>query len=103
MIYGLGERLKEARKKRKISQTAVAKKVGVKPSTISLYESDAATPSVEILIKLALIYNISVDYLLGIDQRESIVLGENLTERQKILLQNMVELLKEEFKRQNYK
>ena len=103
MVYELGERLKEARKKRKISQTAVAKRIGVVPSTISLYESDNVTPTLDNLTKMALIYNVSIDYLVGINNRNYIIVENTLSERQKMVLQNMVELLKEEFRRQNYK
>jgi len=49
----LGIRLKELRVKRGISQTEVAKLIGVTPSTISQIESNLIYPSLPALIKLA--------------------------------------------------
>jgi len=49
----LGMRLKELRVKRGISQTEVAKLIGVTPSTISQIESNLIYPSLPALIKMA--------------------------------------------------
>lgn len=45
------------------TQTWLAEKVGIKQSTLSEYESGAATPSVEILIRLADVLKCSLDEL----------------------------------------
>jgi transcriptional regulator with XRE-family HTH domain/KaiC/GvpD/RAD55 family RecA-like ATPase len=49
----LGSRLKELRLKRSLSQTELAKLVGVTPSTISQVESNQIYPSLPALIKMA--------------------------------------------------
>lgn len=56
----LGMRLKELRKKRGLSQTELAKLVGVTPSTISQVESNLIYPSLPALLKMAEILSIDV-------------------------------------------
>lgn len=68
MVQGLGERLQHKRSSLKLSQKEVANAVGVNPSVISNYENSERTPSVEVLMSLANLYQCSVDYLLGIEK-----------------------------------
>ena len=71
MVYGLGERLQQERCNLKLSQKEVANAVGVNPSVVSNYENGERTPSVEVLIKLANLFQCSTDYLLGIEKSAS--------------------------------
>ena len=65
MIQGLGERLKSCRENRKLSQRAVAEMLGVSAGIIPEYENGNRTPSSEKLVRLADIYNCSIDFLVG--------------------------------------
>ncbi len=56
--------LYEIRKAKGISQVALSIKLGVSQETISAYENGKAFPSVDILLKLCEIFNVSSDYLL---------------------------------------
>ncbi len=56
----LGKRLKKLRGKRGLSQTELAKQVGVTPSTISQIESDLIYPSLLALIKIAEVLSVGV-------------------------------------------
>lgn len=56
----LGLRLKELRTKRGISQTELARLVGVTPSTISQVESDSIYPSLPALLKMAEMLSVEV-------------------------------------------
>jgi transcriptional regulator with XRE-family HTH domain len=59
----LGRRLKELRGSR--PQNQVSEAIGVAPSTYSEYEKDKKFPKEEKLLKLAELFNTSIDYLLG--------------------------------------
>lgn len=61
----LGKRLKEEREKRKWSQKFVAEKLGITNTVLSNYERDYRDPDTENLKKLAELYEVSTDYLLG--------------------------------------
>jgi transcriptional regulator with XRE-family HTH domain len=63
----LGPRLAECRKKKNLSQLQVAEAVHLNRATISAHEKNTICPSVETLGKLARLYGVSVDYLLGND------------------------------------
>uniref|UniRef100_UPI00405722F0 helix-turn-helix domain-containing protein n=1 Tax=Acetatifactor sp. TaxID=1872090 RepID=UPI00405722F0 len=68
MIYGLGERLYERRMLKKLSQKEVANIINVSASVVSNYEKGERTPSLEILMALARLYQCSTDYLLGFEK-----------------------------------
>ena len=58
-------RLKELRKKRKISQLKLALDLNMNQNTISRYENLEREADYKTLIKLADYFNVSLDYLLG--------------------------------------
>ena len=58
-------RLKELRKKRKISQLKLALDLNMNQNTISRYENLEREADYETLIKLADYFDVSLDYLLG--------------------------------------
>jgi len=57
--------LKRLREKRGLTQREVAELVGVTPLTLSQWESDRATPTVENLMALADVFRVSMDFLVG--------------------------------------
>ena len=61
-----GERLLNTRKKKKISQDELAKKIGVHAPVIGRYERDEVKPSIETAFKIAKALEVSLDYLTGL-------------------------------------
>lgn len=59
------QRLKELRLKKRLTQTELGKKLGVKQSTFTNWENGKREPNFETLIKLADLLEVSVDFLLG--------------------------------------
>lgn len=64
-MLNIGERITQLRKQQNLSQDELAKKVGVSRTIIGNYERNANTPSIEVLLKLAKVFNVSVDFLIG--------------------------------------
>lgn len=89
IVFDFGLRLKELRETKKMSQGDLAKKINKSKSVISGYENNVKTPPIDVLVNLALIYNVSLDYLLGIDKKEMIYI-DDLSERQKNLIHNLL-------------
>ena len=58
-------KLKEIRTMSGLSQKALGDQLGLKDTTISKYERGASDPTIETLIKLADIFGVSVDALVG--------------------------------------
>lgn len=65
-----GERLRNLRKQKNLTQKQLASMINVKNSIISFYEVGDRFPSPEILIKLASVLHVSTDFLLGIEKKE---------------------------------
>lgn len=68
----MGEKLKSLRIEKKLTQKQVAERIGLAVSAISSYESGTRYPSYDSLIKLACIFHVSTDYLLGITSKRTI-------------------------------
>lgn len=62
--------IKKARTDRKLSQQAVAEKLGMKQTQYVRYELGQREMPLHYLIDLANIYNVSTDYLLGLTDEE---------------------------------
>jgi len=95
-IYDFGVRLKELREAKRLSQTDVAERLDVTRSTVSGYECNTITPSVEQLVKLAVLYNTSLDYMMGMEDRRHLYL-DDLSESQQRTILDVVDRLKQEF------
>ena len=63
----LGEGLFQARKKRGLSQEAVAEQLGVSRQTISKWETDETLPDIRQSKRLAVLYGLSLDELIAFD------------------------------------
>lgn len=66
----LGNKLAEARKKQNLTQEQLAERLGVTRQAVSRWESDAAYPETDKIVRMAQILEVSCDYLLqdGVDE-----------------------------------
>ena len=60
----LGEKLKQLRKEKGWSQDEFAAEAEIDGRQVSRYENDRVMPSVDVVVKMAKAYNVSIDYLL---------------------------------------
>lgn len=82
-------KLKELRKQAKLTQKELANTLNLSQPTYQNYESEYTQPPIDLLIKLADYFNVSMDYLVGRNYRND--LGY-LTQEQKTLVQMIQEL-----------
>ncbi len=61
----IGRRMLLCRKKAGMSQNDVCSVIGLSPQTYSGYENGKHEPTNETLVRLAYLYNVSLDYLMG--------------------------------------
>lgn len=71
-MVNFGEKVKLLRKERNLTQKQLADMLGVVVSAISSYESGARYPSYDGLIRLARIFHVSTDYLLGLSKTRTV-------------------------------
>ena len=70
-LPNIGKQLKLLRESKHKNQQEVCYALNIEQSTLANYENDKYIPKVDILIKLANYYNVSVDYLLGLKNTTS--------------------------------
>ena len=86
----LSERIKELRLSRCLNQVEFAKKLGVTKQSVSNWENNNIQPSIDMLIKIAINFSVSSDYLLGLDDiRRLDITG--LNDKQLFHLQSIID------------
>ena len=88
-MFDFGLRIKELREQHKMSQEQLGRRIDRSKSVISSYENNIKIPPLDILTKIAVIFNVSLDYLVGIDKTEMVSI-DGLSAQQKELLQTIV-------------
>lgn len=63
----LGERLKQLRKENNYNLETVAQEIGVNRSAVSFWENGTNEPKATYIARLAKFYNVTSDYLLGLE------------------------------------
>jgi len=76
MNNGIGDRIKAARKNKKMKQIDLARKLTISLSAIGMYEQNRREPDIETIIKIAHFLEVSVEQLLGLDGRYRSELSE---------------------------
>lgn len=89
MIIDFGNTIKSLRLNRGMTQTDLAKKLGVTKSMISAYESGTRQPSYGSLVKLATYFGVTMDYLFGFEGKKYID-ASGLTDPQCILMNEVI-------------
>nr|DAO91514.1 MAG TPA: helix-turn-helix domain protein [Caudoviricetes sp.] len=67
----LGDKIKQLRKEKRLTQQGLANEMKIAQSTIGMIESNKRPAGRETLIKLAEFFNVTVDYLLSEDNESS--------------------------------
>lgn len=67
----LGEQIKRLRELKNINQKQLASMLGVSTSTVGMYEQNRRSPDKDMLLKIAEVFNVSIDYLLGSNTKSS--------------------------------
>ena len=92
----LGDKLRDLRNERNLSQAQLAKRIGVNSSTVALYETCDRLPSLPRLIALSRSLGVTTDYLLGVSREKDCCLDvTGLTQRQIESLEAVIENYRE--------
>ncbi len=90
-----GERLKTLRLSHNLSQVELAKQLSVSKQTISNWENNNITPSLDLLCMISRFFSCSADYLLEIDSKLNIIETDDLTPKQIAHIQELVKDMQE--------
>lgn len=80
MEHTLGKRIVEHRKRLGMTQDALAEKLGITAQAVSKWENDLSCPDIAMLPRLAQIFGISTDQLLGIEAKATVHEAEIIDE-----------------------
>lgn len=89
MIIKAAERIRQLRETHGMTQTELAKRLGVTRSGVNGWEMGISLPSLNNLVELSILFHVSTDYILGTESSESVSL-ENLSEKEKSLVRQLV-------------
>lgn len=66
----LGERIRELRKNKGLSQYELAREIKVSQATVASWENNTRKPTIELIQQTANYFNVSSDYLLGNESQD---------------------------------
>lgn len=111
-----GDRIKLLREKHELTQEQLANKVGISRAALAKYEKNNREPDFKTMKQIAEFFDVSIDYLLGREQKSEIVIdikemledtkrkatwgGEELDEEQRELLKTIFGPIRDQLKNQ---
>ena len=93
-MINFGNKLKLLRLQDNMTQEQLAQKLNLTKSVISAYETGLRLPSYDVLIRIAKIFNVSTDYLLGLEHKQEVELS-GLSQEEINALLNLIKAMKQ--------
>lgn len=90
MIIKTAQRIQHLRSERNMSQSLLAKRLGISRNAVNSWEMAITYPSIQSLISLSHIFGVSTDYLLGISEKKTIDIS-NLSFEEAEIISKMLE------------
>lgn len=100
-MVDFGKTLKELRQNAGMTQQQLAERLWLSKATVSYYEQSLRYPSPEILIKLAKVFHVSADYLLGIEAKKQTLDVTDLSEEEIGVLQSTIDIFRKNSQNRN--
>lgn len=91
----VADRIKGLREEKGLTQSQLAKSLGLTRSCVNAWEMGISVPSTQGIVELAAIFDVSTDYLLGVDPTATISV-KGLTEKDVQLVHNLICHLRKE-------
>lgn len=89
----VSDRIRLLRERRGLTQSELAKQLGITRSSVNAWEQGISVPSTRYIVELAAIFKISTDYLLGVESTASINVS-GLTDEDIELAHSLIERLR---------
>lgn len=86
----IADKIKLLREASHLTQTEFAKNLNITRSSVNAWEMGISVPSTTYLIELALLFHVSTDFLLGLEQNNTIDIS-TLSEREAVLVYELVD------------
>lgn len=89
-MYDFPDRLKSLRAKMGLTQADLAKKLSLTRASVNAWEMGLSAPSTPFIVELSRLFNVSTDYLLGLDDT-AVIRTDNLSDEEIAVLMNTVQ------------
>ena len=86
----IAERIKKLREQKSMTQTELARRLGITRSSVNAWEMGISVPSTQYIVELAGIFRVSTDFLLG-GESSATVWVEGLEEQDIQIVHIMIE------------
>lgn len=93
-MVDFGTKLKKLRQNAGLTQKQLADRLWLSKATISYYEQSLRYPSPEVLVKIAEVFHVTTDYILGIEEKKQTIDVTDLSDEDIEFLENAVKLLR---------
>ena len=90
----IANKIKMLRERHKLTQSDLAKKLGLTRSGVNAWEMGISVPSTQYIVELAALFGVSTDYLLDIEKEKSININ-GLSEKEVGMIIELVEYFKQ--------
>lgn len=94
-LFLLASKIKLLREKQNYTQADLARKLGLTRSSINAWEMGLSVPSTNYIVELSKLFNVSADYLLGLDNTSTLQIS-GLSPKQVAVLTELIECFKNE-------
>lgn len=93
MIYNIAERIRFLREKSGMTQSDLAKNLGISRSAVNSWEMSLSTPSVSNIVEMSILFGVPTDCILSISDKILIDITDLSAEQQEIVIR-LIECLK---------
>ena len=90
----VAERIKQLRENENMTQSDLAKQLGITRSSVNAWEMGISVPSTQYIVELSFLFHVSTDYLLGVDSTATISI-KGLSEEDVQLVHALIQRLKQ--------
>ena len=87
------DRIKMLREKSGMTQAELSRKLGITRSGVNAWEMGLSIPSTQYVVELALLFNVSTDYLLGLSSTATVSVA-GLQDREIAAIVELIDCLK---------
>ena len=86
--------IKSLRETAGLSQSALAKRLGVTRSSVNAWEMGLSIPTAQYIVELSQLFHVSTDYLLGLNNTQAIYI-DRLSQEEKQILYSLIHYIQD--------
>ena len=89
----IADRIKFLREQQKMTQTELAKRLSITRSSVNAWEIGISVPSTQYIVELAEIFQVSTDYLLGVNST-AVIPAAGLSEEDMQMVYQLIDYIR---------